>query len=166
MKIGEQIWAELKQEAQTTRKLLAAVPFDKAEFKPHEKSMTLKRLASHVAEINGWWKECLLQDELDFAKDSGERKEYHSTEEIVAWHDELIQKAEKILADTPDEEFAKPWTMRQGEMIFFSLPKAVVVRSWCLNHLYHHRGQLTVYLRLLNVPVPGSYGPSADEQGM
>ena len=166
MSIAKTFLSELKQESANTRKLLALVPFDKAEYKPHEKSMTLKRLASHVAEINGWWKECLLQDELDFAKDSGPEKEYHSTEDLVAWHDELIGQAEKILNGTGDEEFAKPWTMRNGNQIYFTLPKGVVVRSWCLNHLYHHRGQLSVYLRLLNVPIPGMYGPSADHPGI
>ncbi len=166
MSIAKTLLSELKQESANTRKLLALVPFDKAAYRPHEKSMTLKQLASHVAEINGWWKECLVQDELDFAKDSGARKEYHSTEDIVAWHDELIGKAERILNDTADEEFTKPWTMRNGNQIYFTLPKAEVVRSWCLNHLYHHRGQLTVYLRLLNVPLPGMYGPTADDPGM
>mgnify|MGYP002862684784 CR=1 FL=1 len=165
MSIALTLLEELKQEAANTRKLLEVVPFDKADFKPHEKSMTLKRLASHVAEITGWWKECLLMDELDFAKDSGKPKEYHSTEDIVAWHDELLKKSEEILKNTPDEAFSKPWTMRQGEQIFFTMPKSAVVRTWCLNHLYHHRGQLTVYLRLLNVPLPGMYGPTADTMG-
>ena len=166
MSIAQNFLAELKMEAASTRKLLAAVPFDQGDFKPHEKSMTLKRLAAHIAEINGWWKECLIQDELDFAKDMGPAKEYHSTEDMVNWHDELINNAEKILNDTGDEEFAKPWTMRNGEQVYFTLPKVVVVRTWCLNHLFHHRGQLTVYLRLLNIPVPGMYGPTADDQGM
>lgn len=165
MSLAQQFIAEIQQEAAATKRLLAIVPWEKGDYKPHEKSMTLKRLASHVAEINGWWKECLVQDELDFAKDSGKPKEYNSTADIVAWHDELVQKAVVILQNTPDEEFAKPWTMRQGEQIFFTLPKAVVVRTWCLNHLYHHRGQLTVYLRLLDIPLPGTYGPSADFQG-
>jgi len=165
MTIGQSLWAELQQEAASTRKLLALVPFDQAGFKPHEKSMTLLRLASHVAEINGWWKECLVHDELDFAKDSGERKTYASTEELVAWHDQLVANAEQILNNTPDEAFYKPWTMRQGETIFFTLPKIAVTRTWCLNHLYHHRGQLSVYLRLLDVPIPGMYGPSADYPG-
>ncbi len=157
--------AELKQEAANTRKLLALVPFEKGDYKPHEKSMTLLQLASHVTEINGWWKECLVMDELDFAKDSGERKKYQSTQEMVDWHDELIAKSEQILNNTADDEFAKPWTMRQGEMIFFTLPKGAVVRTWCLNHLYHHRAQLGVYLRLLNIPIPGIYGPTADYPG-
>ncbi|MGB3007172.1 MAG: DinB family protein [Chitinophagaceae bacterium] len=166
MNIAKNLWAELKMEAANTRKLLEVVPYAKADFKPHEKSMTLKRLACHVAEINGWWKECLLQDVLDFATDSGVPKEYSSTADIVSWHDDLIVKAEEILNNTPDEEFAKPWTMKHGDQVFFTLPKGVVVRSWCLNHLYHHRGQLTVYLRLLNVPLPGMYGPTADDPGM
>lgn len=166
MNIAKKLWAELKMESANTKKLLEVVPFDKADFKPHEKSMTLKRLACHVAEINGWWKECLLQDVLDFAVDAGVPKEYNSTEDIVSWHDELITKAEEILSNTPDEEFVKPWTMKHGDQVFFTLPKGVVVRSWCLNHLYHHRGQLTVYLRLLNVSLPGMYGPTADNPGM
>lgn len=106
MSLAQQFIAEIQQEAAATKRLLAIVPWEKGDYKPHEKSMTLKRLASHVAEINGWWKECLVQDELDFAKDSGKPKEYNSTADIVAWHDELVQKAVAILQNTPDEEFA------------------------------------------------------------
>lgn len=166
MSIAKNLLNEMKQEAANTRKLLALVPFERADFKPHEKSMTLLRLASHVAEITGWWKECLVHDELDFAKDSGVRKQHHSTDELVSWHDVLVAKAEHILNSTSEEEFSKPWTMRNGEQIYFTLPKLVVVRTWCLNHLFHHRGQLSVYLRLLNVPIPGMYGPSADFPNM
>jgi uncharacterized damage-inducible protein DinB len=124
--------------------------------------MTLKRLSVHVAEISGWWKECLIHDELDFSKGDFTPKEYASTADILALHDDLVVKAEKILTETPESEFQKPWTMRNGEQIYFTMPKEKVVRTWCMNHLYHHRGQLTVYLRLLNVPLPGTYGPSAD----
>ncbi len=166
MSLGQQLWSELQHEAANTRKLLAAVPFDKADFKPHEKSMSLKQLAAHVAEITGWWKECLVQDELDFAKDSGERKQYQSTQDILDWYDVLVANAKTIIENATDEDFAKPWTMRHGDQIFFTMPKAAIVRTWCLNHLYHHRGQLTVYLRLLDVPVPGMYGPTADNPGM
>ena len=166
MSIASKFLAELLQESANTKAILAVVPFDKADFKPHEKSMSLKGLATHIAEINGWWKECLMQDELDFSKDMGVRKEYHSTDDIVAWHDELIAKATIILNNAKDEDFEKPWTMRNGETIYFTLPKEAVVRTWCLNHLYHHRAQLTVYLRLLNIPVPGMYGPTADSVGM
>ena len=166
MKFSTAFLNELKHESANTRKLLEAVPFDKADFKPHEKSMTLKRLAVHVAEITGWWKECLLMDELDFSKGDHTPKEYNSTEDILALHDTLVANAEKILNEIADEEFMKPWTMRNGETIYFTMPKAAVVRMWCMNHLYHHRGQLTVYLRLLDVAVPPSFGPTADFPGM
>lgn len=165
MKYSQILLAEVKQEAIATRKLLELVPFEKADFKPHEKSMTLLRLASHVAEISGWWKECLLEDELDFAKESGAPKVFNSTDDIVALHDKHILQVEKFLDEVSEDEFAKPWTMRAGETIFFTAPKSEVVRTWCMNHLYHHRAQLGVYLRILDIPLPGSYGPSADAQG-
>jgi uncharacterized damage-inducible protein DinB len=167
MSLGKTFLAEVLQEAASTRKLLAIIPFDRADFKPHEKSMSLKHLATHVAEINGWWKECLIQDELDFSVGDFKPKELHSTEDLLSMHDVLVEKATKILSEVADEEFAKPWTMRNGEQIYFTMPKAAVVRTWCLNHLFHHRGQLTVYLRLLDIKLPGMYGPTADDnQGM
>lgn len=165
MKQSEILLAEDKQEAIATRKLLELVPFEKAEYKPHEKSMTLLRLATHVAEISGWWKECLLDDELDFAKGEYKPKVFTSTADLVALHDKHILQAEKILNEVNEAEFSKPWTMRAGETIFFTKCKSEVVRTWCMNHLYHHRAQLDVYLRLLDVPLPGVYGPSADAQG-
>jgi uncharacterized damage-inducible protein DinB len=165
MKLSQILLAEVKQEAIATRKLLALVPFEKADFKPHEKSMNLLNLAKHVAEISGWYKECLLDDELDFAKGSGTPKVFNSTADLVALHDKHILQAEKILLEISEDEFQKPWSMRAGEVIYFTSPKAEVVRTWCMNHLYHHRAQLGVYLRLLDVPLPGVYGPSADAQG-
>lgn len=162
MKQSEILLAELKREAASTRNLLALVPFDKLDYKPHEKSMTLKRLSVHLAEITGWWKECLVHDELDFSKGNFAPKEFNSVEDLLAYHDDLVEKSTKILNEVSDEEFKKPWTMRNGEQIYFTNCKAEVVREWCMNHLYHHRGQLTVYLRLLNVPLPSIYGPTAD----
>lgn len=158
--------AELQEEAKGTREILSRVPFEKGDFKPHEKSMTLKNLAVHVAEISGWWKECLTKDELDFSKGDHQPKVFNSTAEIVAFHDELVKNAANILTETEDAVYTEKWTMRNGEQIYFSLPKSVVVRTWCLNHLYHHRGQLSVYLRLLDVPLPAIYGPTADMQEM
>lgn len=165
MKLSQLLLAEVKQEAEATRNLLALIPFDKKDFKPHEKSMTLLRLATHVAEISGWWKECLMDDELDFAKGDHIPKVFNSTEDIVALHDKHILQAEKILNEVSEDEFSKPWTMRAGETIFFTKCKSEVVRTWCMNHLYHHRGQLTVYLRLLNVPLPAVYATTADLEG-
>ena len=166
MKKAEILLAEVKQEAKATRALLEKVPFEKADYKPHEKSMTLKRLATHVAEINGWWKECLTMDVLDFSKGDSKPKEINSTADILALHDDLLAKAEVILNNAADEKFNEDWTMRNGDVVYFTMPKAEVVRTWCMNHLYHHRGQLTVYLRLLNVPLPSTYGPTADLNNM
>lgn len=165
MKHSESLLAEFKQESIATRRLLERVPMDRQDYKPHEKSMTLGRLATHVAEIHGWWKECLVNDELDFAVGDFTPKVLNNNEELVALFDDLVQKGEKILMEVEESEFDRLWTMRQGEMIFFTLPKRDVVRTWCMNHLYHHRAQLGVYLRLLDIPLPGIYGPSADEQG-
>ena len=165
MKHSQILLSEIKQEAIATRKLLELVPFDKADFKPHNKSMTLLRLATHVVEISGWWKECLLDDELDFAKGDHKPKVFNTTSDLLALHDQHIIQAEKILNEVSEDEFQKPWTMRAGEMIYFTSPKSEVVRTWCMNHLYHHRAQLGVYLRLLNVPLPATYATTADLEG-
>jgi uncharacterized damage-inducible protein DinB len=166
MSLNQVLLAELQHEWVSTRKLLALVPLDKADFKPHEKSMSLQRLATHVCEITGWWKECLVNDELNFAAGDFTPKVIATTDALLAMYDDLVAKATHILTTIPETEFAKPWTMRNGDTIYFTMPKAAVVRTWCLNHLYHHRGQLTVYLRLLNVPLPSVYGPTADDNGM
>jgi uncharacterized damage-inducible protein DinB len=165
MKLSQTLLAEVKEEAAATRKLLALVPLEKGDFKPHEKSMSLKRLTVHVAEISGWWKDCLVQDELDFSKGNFAPKEFNTTADLLAYHDMLVANSEKILNEIKEEEFDRPWTMRNGDQIYFTMPKSKVVRTWCMNHLYHHRAQLTVYLRLLDIPLPGTYGPSADAQG-
>lgn len=156
---------EIKQESANTRNLLAVVPFDKLDFKPHPKSMSLKNLSTHVAEISGWWKECVVNDELDFSKMDYKPKEFKTNDELLAYFDDLVEKAIAILSNVTEDDLMKPWTMRNGEQIYFTAPKVGVVRTWCLNHLYHHRGQLTVYLRLLDVPLPSTYGPTADMQG-
>lgn len=163
MTIGQILLQEVLHESASTRKLLEVIPFDKADYKPHEKSMSLKRLATHVCEITGWWKECLLQDVLDFSVGDFKPKELNSTADLLAMHDDLVVKATKILSEVADEEFGRMWTMRNGEQVYFTMPKSAVTRTWCLNHLYHHRGQLTVYLRLLDVKLPGMYGPTADD---
>ena len=163
MTIANQMLAELQQEGITTRKMLALIPVDKKDWKPHEKSMALGNLSRHVAEIYGWPKETVQDDELDLSKMDYKPVEITSNEQLLALFDKCMAKAKEILDNTPDEEIAKPWTMRNGETIFFTMPKAQVMRTWVLNHSVHHRAQLGVYLRLLDIPIPGSYGPSADE---
>lgn len=166
MPINEAFIAELQQEAKTTRNILERVPTDKSDWKPHEKSMPLGRLAYHVAELAGWVSVTLDQDELDFAKFEYKPVIAKSTEELLKVHSNNVEKALASLKNADDAKFIENWTMRQGEQIFFTLPKAAVLRSFSYNHLYHHRAQLGMYLRLLDIPVPGSYGPTADEAAM
>lgn len=158
--------AELEQEAVATRKLLERVPLEKADWKPHKKSMPLQRLSTHIAEIPAWFAVTLLEDELDFAKSDNKPFIPKSSEDLLAFFDKNIDEAKTTLKDFSDEQMAGTWTMRTGEEIYFTLPKDVVVRTWCFNHWYHHRAQLGVYLRLLDIPLPSTYGPSADTQEM
>lgn len=160
---AQQFLAELKREAVATRNLLKAVPVEKADWQPHAKSMTLGRLATHVAEIPGWYDVTLNQDVLDFSGSSSFKGHVaKSNEELLDIFDKNMLRAEEILSAFPDERLQENWTMRAGEQVFFTLPKEEVVRTWCLNHWYHHRAQLGVFLRLLDIPLPGTYGPSAD----
>lgn len=161
MSLTHTFLAELRQEAIATRKILAAVPVDKSDWKPHEKSMKLGRLATHVAEIGSWVRFTLLQDELDFAKSDFKPFVYSSTEELLDYFDKNIADAEAVLSTCGDEILRDNWTMRTGEQIYFTQAKGEVVRTWCFNHLIHHRAQLGVYLRLLDIPLPGTYGPTA-----
>ncbi len=158
--------AELDNEAKVTRNCLERVPADKFDWKPHEKSMTFGRLAVHCAEMFGWTKETLKQDVLDFSTAEFKPFEPTSNEELLAFFDEHIAVAKSILGETSDETFMTEWTMRNGEQVYFTMPKVAVMRSFVMNHIIHHRGQLSVYLRLNDIPVPSIYGPSADEGQM
>jgi uncharacterized damage-inducible protein DinB len=163
MTIAQVLLEELKQEAASTKKLLERVPLEKGDWKPHEKSMAMNRLASHVAENFEWVGDTINSDEIDFAKHPYEPFIPKNTKELIKYFDECYAKAEKALSKCSDEEMMKNWTMRNGEQVYFTMPKSVVIRSFCINHMIHHRGQLTVYMRLLDVPLPGIYGPTADE---
>lgn len=157
---------ELENEARVTRSCLERVPAEKFDWKPHEKSMTMGRLATHCAEMFGWTKETLKQDELDFATADYKPFEPKTNEELLAFFDDHIAKAKIILGGTPDETFMTDWTMRNGEQVYMTMPKVAVMRAFVMNHIIHHRGQLSVYLRLNDIPVPSIYGPSADEGQM
>ena len=163
MTIAKIMLAELLAEAVTTKKMLALFPFEKSNFKPHEKSMPMGNLARHLAEIYGWAKETVQQDELNFAKLDFIPEALTSNVELLALFDKCLAASKAILENATDEEMAKPWTMRNGAEIYFTMPKAQVMRTWVLNHSVHHRAQLGVYLRMLDIAIPGSYGPSADE---
>ncbi len=164
MALKDGLIAELKHEASMTRKMLEKVPAESFAWKPHEKSMTLGRLATHVAEILHWVPDIINFDEYDFAARPFSSYTATSQQELVDILDEKVNAAIDALSASDEELFSKHWQVRRGEQVFFDLPKKVAVRSWAYNHLYHHRGQLSVYLRLLDVPVPGMYGPSADER--
>ncbi len=162
MSKGQELLQELTLEAEVTRRFLERVPFDKAEFKPHEKSERLNHLAIHVAEIIAWWKEVINHDELNFI--DFKQKEIKSTEELLKYFDNLLTDAKNALSEVTDQELEKNWSMTHGEDVLFILPKKQVLRIFCLNHLIHHRSQLGGYLRQLNVTIPATYGPSADDE--
>lgn len=158
--------AEMQQEAAVARKCLERVPAEKFDWKPHEKSMAFGSLASHVAEMFGWTGATLQHPELDFAKMDYKPLDPASNEDLVEFFDKTVAEAIDVLRNTPDEVFMEPWTLRNGETVYFTLPKVAVMRSMVMNHIIHHRGQLSVYLRLNDIPVPSIYGPSADEGQM
>jgi len=156
--------AELKQEAVNTRKMLERVPEDKFLWKPHEKSMTIGRLASHIAEIPVWINRTLTANEFDFATASMVRNTYENRAALLKVFDEKQAEAIAALQNATDETLNETYSVRRGDQIMFTMPRKVMLRNFAFNHLIHHRGQLSVNLRLLDVPVPGMYGPSADER--
>lgn len=164
--IKENILNELWEESKATRKILEHIPDELLTWKPHEKSMSVERLASHVAEITGWVGLIMDSDEIDFAKFDYAPPKINGNSDLIKIFEESLEKALKSLEKVTDDDFKKNWTLKKGDVTYFTLPKDITLRSFALNHLYHHRGQLTVYLRLLNVPVPGAYGPTADYPDM
>jgi uncharacterized damage-inducible protein DinB len=161
MTIGQELLQELTLEATVTRRFLESVPFERATFRPHEKSEQLNHLAIHVAEIIAWWRECIENYELNFI--DFKQKEIKTTKELLSYFDNLLADAKKALTEVSDEELEKDWSMTHGKDVLFTLPKKQVLRLFCMNHLVHHRAQLGTYLRMLDVPVPAVYGPSADD---
>jgi uncharacterized damage-inducible protein DinB len=162
MKLTEMILAELQQEAATTRKMLERVPQDSFGWKPHEKSMALGQLAAHVANLFGTWlQSSLTKDEFDLADSKPSKEE--TVPAILEAFDRHISEAVEILKTQSDEGLFNIWRLKRGGQVLFEMPRWVVVRSMVINHIIHHRGQLSVYLRLQNVPLPPVYGPTADE---
>lgn len=162
MSISQALLSEFDQEMAGTRKVLERVPMDKYDWTPHSKSFNLGKLATHVAHLAGWATVTLTTNELDFAQPF-EQPSPRTSEDLLALFDQMASEGRKAIASTSDEEFMKPWTLRNGEQVFFTMPKIAVMRGMVMNHIIHHRAQLTVYLRLNDIPVPALYGPSADE---
>ena len=161
MSMTQAILQEFDNEAKTTRRVLERVPADKLSWKPHDRSMSLGELAMHTAMTPGMICTWACEDETKF---SGEKAPVAtSTADIVAAHDQSVAKMTEVIGQLGDSGLMKSWKASAGGKTIFEMPKAALVRSIALNHWYHHRGQLSVYLRLLDVPVPSIYGPSADE---
>ena len=165
MALNESMLAEYKQEAVLTKKMLERVPFDNPIWKPHEKSMTIQRLASHIAEIPVWMMRTLDMDGMDFSI-LAQQERFHAkdNEELLKKFDDMYTQAYNALNLATDEQLMGNWSVRRGEQLVFVMPRVVAIRKWVFSHTIHHRAQLSVYLRLNNVPVPGMYGPSADEK--
>lgn len=154
---------ELTQEAETTRKFLALVPFDKGDWAPHEKSMKMLDLATHIADLTSWPKLGVETDELDFATAPYNPAKVENNEQLVALMDKGLTESIESLSEVEEAFLERPWVLRTGDQIHAEMTKYGLIRV-ALNQITHHRAQLGVYLRLLNIPIPGSYGPSADEK--
>ena len=164
MKTIDSLRMEFENETQTTRKHLERLPNDKLDWRPHEKSFTASGLASHIVELISLGESVLKTDELDF--DPATYKPYRTTSvvDLLKTFDDNVASCKQALAAAHDESMAQPWRFKIMDRVRFEKPKAVAFRDFSLNHMIHHRGQFSVYLRLLDVPVPGSYGPTADEK--
>ncbi|MEO7648234.1 MAG: DinB family protein [Gemmatimonadaceae bacterium] len=158
--------AEFDLEMGTTRRVLERVPEGKLTWKPHAKSSSLGQLASHVAQMPDWMAEIFKGSEFNFRPADGPAyaaADCKSSAELLEVFDRSVAKARAAVAKAGDDSLDVPWALKAGDMTIFTLPRWQVYRSWGMNHVVHHRGQLTVYLRLLDVAVPSVYGPSADE---
>lgn len=162
MSIIELLQKELEQEAVTTRKMLERVPMEKADWKPHEKSMALQRLAVHVAELPGWVTMALTTSELDFANNPYTPAAVGNKAELMAYFERSLADGRASLGKATEAPLTEMWTLRNGQEVYSTTTKYEVIRM-AFSQIIHHRAQLGVYLRLLNIPIPGSYGPSADE---
>jgi uncharacterized damage-inducible protein DinB len=157
---------EYDQEMAKTRTMLQRVPDNKWAWKPHVKSSSMGQLANHLMNIPGWLPVTLETDSLDFAPVGGtayQSPSAASNKELLEMFDQAVVAGRAALAAADNDNFSKPWTLLQGGHVIFTMPKSACVRSMVLNHLVHHRAQLGVYLRLNDIPVPATYGPSADE---
>ena len=165
MALTDLLLPEFDHEMAVTRRVLERVPLQDADWKPHPKSMSLGELATHLAYVPTWMRVTLRGDGYEMSGDAGERHAVpRTTAELLAAFDRHTTEARQILAAASDAEMMAPWTLRAGEHVVFTQPRAGVLRGFILSHLVHHRGQMTVYLRLRDVPVPSVYGPSADER--
>jgi len=160
MKLAEMLLAQLEREVGSTRRMLERVPEGKPDWKPHPKSMPLGYLAVLTASMFGWIAKMIDNDYLDLA--SGARPQAETTDERLAIFDKAVDEARRALSNTTDEHLLEPWQLRMGDKVLDEKPRHIMIVD-TFSHLAHHRGQLSVYLRLNDRPVPSVYGPTADE---
>ena len=158
MAITDALLPEFDHEMATTRRLLDRVPEERFAWKPHDRSMSLGGLGTHLATIPGWSAALLNQSSFDLAESPP------NSPALLDEFDNKVTAARARLARTTDPELVAPWTLKKGDQEFFTMPRIAAIRSFVMNHSIHHRGQLSVYLRLNDVPIPPIYGPTADEQ--
>lgn len=167
--ISQSLLPEFDMETANTRKMLGLVPETNLDFTPHPKSMTLAKLAGHLAEIPVWAVMTMAQDELDLRPNGVAAYQpfvFTSLAATVAFFDENLAKARGLLANLSDEDMMRTWALKDNGQTLLAMPKVAVLRSFVLNHMIHHRAQLGLYLRMNDVAIPGFYGPSADEAPM
>lgn len=158
----QQLLTEMEREAQTTRKMLSIVPTEKFAWQPHPKSMTMQRLATHLAELPAWVTMALTTSELDFENNDWEPRVVDNHNDLLGYFEESLKSGREHLEVANEDQLNELWTLRSGKTVYSTESKYEVIRmTYC--QIVHHRAQLGVYLRLLNIPIPGSYGPSADE---
>ncbi len=162
MSMSQALLAEFTHEAGSTRKMLEVLPEDKLGWQPHEKSMTLSRLAGHIAEIPLWASKMVGHDELDMGEGNFQPLTPDTVAELLEAHDTNVASFQGAVDGADDETLMKSWALRTGDHEHLKMPCAIAMRSFILNHIVHHRGQLSVYLRHLDVPLPQVYGPTAD----
>jgi uncharacterized damage-inducible protein DinB len=160
---AQRLIQELQQESEKNKLMLQRIPEPKLSWKPHEKSMTIGRLGMHIAEIPKWIDRCLTSNEHDMGLAAYNPCIPKTHAEILAEFDSQLSNAIKILGTVSDTRLSENWKFRKGDKVIYEMTRAEVVRRQ-INHTIHHRGQLSVYLRLLEIPVPGTFGPSADER--
>jgi uncharacterized damage-inducible protein DinB len=165
MPIAASMLPEFDNEMNTTRRMLERVPDAKGEWKPHPKSMGLGALATHIAGMVSWIPRIIADTELDATGPSSSwmRTSWQSAEATLAEFDRGVTAGRAAIASAGDEEMLVPWTLRAGGHVIVSMPRVAILRTLVLNHIIHHRGQLSVYLRLNDVPLPNIYGPTADD---
>lgn len=167
MSLNQALLGEFDNEMMNTRKTLERVPEGKSSWKPHPKSMEFGRLSTHVAELPGWIPYVLQDNSFDVDPPGGRGSQpasITSRQQLLELFDKNVASGRAALAAATDEQFNQPWSLLKGGKPILTLPRAAVLRGLIMNHLIHHRAQLGVYLRLNDVPVPATYGPSADEQ--